>query len=237
MSNSVFYNNVKSIITNEGKTLLHKQSSGIKVSKVGAILFSDTQEKIKNMFDNGMESNITFDLLQSYTTLIYKGIKYSYDNGIYTPYDYKQYADAISYPNNYLPINISYGRNLDNQYASYDLILKKESLLIDSMQDLNFDGFAIVGFPFKSIKSDYNQFTKQQKFSIFSLTYFPEDKLQILNNQNKIVSMNVELHLHIDDYIELSNLEYVDSDDTDIESSVKFKWGLHLTNNGLHDRG
>ena len=53
MDNSIFYNDVKCIITNEGKSLFAKQSNGFKFAKVGAVLFSDIKGTIKDAYVKG----------------------------------------------------------------------------------------------------------------------------------------------------------------------------------------
>ena len=69
MINSGYYKNVKCYFTNEGRTTFAKQSNGIKFSKVGAVLFSDTNNTLLNAIkDNNSPAlnNISLKQLNNY---------------------------------------------------------------------------------------------------------------------------------------------------------------------------
>lgn len=256
MDNSIFYNDVKCIITNEGKSLFAKQSNGVKFAKVGAVLFSDIRGTIKDAHDRGGDEqrilkNLTLKQLKNYTTLIFSTISYTMEGSIYVPNDYSSYNKALEDANNLIPIQIAYGNKEDisvddeglqettyTKYMSYDLLLKTNSLPINRVSDMNFDGFAILGLPFKSLSSDtYTKINIEQDFATIAIVYFPNEKLQVLKNQSKNVAMNVEMHVFLDEPFNLKNLEYINDEGLEPKNPIRFINGLHLTNDGLHNRG
>ena len=173
------------------------------------------------------------------------------EGSIYVPNDYSAYNKALEDANNLIPIQIAYGNNeninVDNEglqettytkYMSYDLLLKTNSLPINSLSDMNFDGFAILGLPFKSLSSDTStNINIEQDFATIAIVYFPNEKLQILKNQSKNVAMNVEMHVFLDEPYNLSGLGYIDNKGLVPKNTMRFINGLHLTNDGLHNRG
>lgn len=256
MDNSIFYNDVKCIITNEGKSLFAKQSNGVKFAKVGAVLFSDVKGTIKDAYDKGGDEqrflkNLSLKQLKNYTTLIFSTVSYTMEGSIYVPNDYSAYNKALEDANNLIPIQIAYGNNeninVDDEglqeitytkYMSYDLLLKTNSLPINSLSDMNFDGFAILGLPFKSLSSDTStNINIEQDFATIAIVYFPNEKLQVLKNQSKNVAMNVEMHVFLDEPYNLSGLGYIDNKGLVPKNTMRFINGLHLTNDGLHNRG
>jgi len=256
MDNSIFYNDVKCIITNEGKSLFAKQSNGVKFAKVGAVLFSDIRGTIRDCYDRGGDEqrilkNLTLKQLKNYTTLIFSTIPYTMEGSIYVPNDYPAYNRALENANNLIPIQIAYGNKEDisvdeeglqettyTKYMSYDLLLKTNSLPINRVSDMNFDGFAILGLPFKSLASDtFTNINIEQDFATIAIVYFPNEKLQVLKNQSKNVAMNVEMHVFLDEPFNLKNLEYINDKGLEPKNPIRFINGLHFTNDGLHNRG
>ena len=253
MENSIFYKNVKCVFTNEGKSIFAQQPEGIKFSKVGAILFSDTYKAIQNEYvtDNNLKILENFELrhMEKYTTLIYQNVNYTFNGSVYTPDNVDEYNNAYTDVDKLLPIQIAYGNdeilNEDEEitfdkYISYDLILKYNSLSINTTSNMNFDGFIIVGIPHKTTVEDTNKgLYKDQKFASLAIFYFPgeNEKLEIVHTQSPYVAMNIELHVHMNDPIKLEDLKYVNYEEIELKKPLRFINGLHMVNDGLHDRG
>jgi len=257
MDNNVFYKDVVCVITNEGKSLFVKQSNGIKFAKVGAVLFSDKNKSIKNAFDLDTDEhlllkNISLRQLQNYTTLIYRNISYTQEGNVYLPDSVHDYNNALSNPNNLLPIQIAYGNKEEiideeteetqiRKYMSYDLTLRTNSLSINRTTDMNFDGFAIVGLPYKPLDIEQNlPILQPQNYAVFAIVYFPKDneKLQVLYNQPSVVAMNFEMHVWMDyTPLQLTKLKYITNKDLEPKNPKRFLYGIHLTNDGKHNKG
>ena len=245
MINSGFYRNVNWYFTNEGRTTLAKQSSGIKFSKVGAVLFSDKNHALINAIKDNNTSvlnNITLKQLNTYTQLIFQNIKYTFEGGSYS----SDQQDVINNTVNkcdlskLLPIDISYERNAEQTYFSYDLTLKTDSLDIDkaTSDDMNFDGFALLGIPFKSTLQDDTALVEQQAPTILVYIYFEDEneKLQILNNQPDVAAMTVALHITLENEIYLDAIDsYVHTNGNVVEDNIVQRnlVGLRQVNDGL----
>lgn len=247
MVNGGFYKNVNCYFTNEGRTTFAKQDNGIKFSKLGAVVFSDKNQSLINAikaenFD--AIDNLSLKQLNYYTQLIFGTVKYSYDGSTYTPDNTEDVEDAIKNPTKCLPIDISYERNSDETYFSYDFTLKTNSLNIDSSTgaDFNFDGFALLGIPYKSTINDRIEgLIEPQTPTVLAIIYFENDneKLQILYNQSDIVAMTVELHISLKDEIYLGAIkEYVDTNGNPVENNIATRnlVGLRKVNDGLNNR-
>ena len=259
MDNSIFYKSVECIVTNEGKNLFAKQANGVKFSKVGAVLFSDLRGTIKDAYirsqttNYSMLKNLTLKQLKNYTTLIYKNISYTMEGSVFIPDDTNEYSNALNNPNNLIPIQLAYGNRPNvvededgfeettyTKYMSYDLVLQTNLLSITKakMSDMNFDGYAILGLPFKTLSPEHSlKIIQPQDYAIIAIVYFPENKLQILHNQSSNVAMNVEMHVYMDEPINLTGLKYVNGKGLAPKNPIRFINGLHLTNDGLHDKG
>lgn len=259
MDNSIFYKSVECIVTNEGKNLFAKQANGVKFSKVGAVLFSDLRGTINDAYNRGQSTNnsflknLTLKQLKNYTTLIYKNISYTMEGSVFIPDDTNEYNNALNNPNNLIPIQLAYGNrpNVEvdedgfeettyTKYMSYDLVLQTNLLSVTraKMSDMNFDGYAILGLPFKTLSPEHTlNIIQPQDYAIIAIVYFPENKLQVLHNQSSNVAMNVEMHVYMDEPINLTGLKYVNGKGLASKNPIRFINGLHLTNDGLHDKG
>ena len=258
--NSTFYQNIKCIVTNEGKAMFAQQSSGPKLAKVGAVLFSDRNGLIKNEYlkdeDLKILERVTFKHMIKYTTIIYPKVSYTMYGNIYTPDSSEEYNNAYKNLNNLLPVNIAYGNDevLDEEgeitfdkYMSYDLVIKNGTFNIATGTTMSFDGAIILGIPHKSLIEDINvnkykfngNLLKQQNFCSLAILYFPNDdeKIQVVAGQPNEVSFNAETHIHMQDPILLDGLKYVDVDNNELPRPIRFINGLHIVNDGLHDRG
>ena len=244
MINSGYYKNVKCYFTNEGRTTFAKQSNGIKFSKVGAVLISDTNHTLLNAIkDNNSPAlnNISLKQLNNYTQLIFNQVKYTYLSGSFSA-ENQDTVNALVNKCDYnylLPVDISYTRG-EKPEISYDFTLKTNSLNIDkaSSDDLNFDGFALLGIPYKSIPADNNGLVEQQAPTILAFIYFEDEdqKLQILNNQPDVAAMTVELHITLGEPINLGAIEeYVDTNDNPVDDNIQTRnlVGLRQVNDGL----
>jgi hypothetical protein len=252
MSDNVFYNNIKCIITDEGKRLFAQQSNGPKMAKIGAVLFSDNHKVIQTAYakdeDLKVLERLTFEHMRKYTTLIYKDVRYDLYGDIFTPTSIEAYDNAFNNFNNVLPIQIAYGNDelVDDEsvtydkYMSYDMILQINSLNINAATTMNFDGFILLGLTNKSIEQEYqHDLLKPQTFSTIAIVYFPniDEKIQIVSGQPKEIAMNVEIHINMKDPIWLNDLIYYDVNKSELPNPMRFINGLHMVNDGLHDRG
>ena len=258
--NSTFYQNIKCIVTNEGKALFAQQSSGPKLSKIGAVLFSDRNGIIKNEYlkdqDLKVLERVSFQHMIKYTTIIYPKVSYTMYGNIYTPDNTEEYKNAYKNLNNILPVKIAYGNDevlneegeiTFDKYMSYDLIVKPGTFNISTGTTASFDGIILLGLTHKPLKNDYDvnnylyrkNLLKEQYFSTIAILYFPKDdeKIQVCVDQPSEVTFNVETHIHMQDPILLDGLKYVDSEEVELPKPVRFINGLHIVNNGLHDRG
>ena len=241
MRNGVYYNDVECFFTNEGRTTFVKQANGIQFAKIGAVLFSDNNKYLLNAlrFENEtFLNNLTFNQLESYTQLIFTDIGYTYEAGVYTPKNYNLYNDALVTHNYLLDVGISYeGEEGENSF-SYNISLKTNSLSIDnnSSDDLNFDGIALIGVPYKPESFEYglNGMIEEQTNTVLAIVYFKNDteKLQIVHNQPSTVEFNTVINITLKDQIDLSKIKttYVDSLNRPIEDkNVQMRNTLGLT--------
>lgn len=250
--NSSYYKNNVCIIPAEGRTLIAKQANGIKFAAVGAVLFSDVKNSIKSAYMSGGEkqtilNNITLEQLQNYTTLVFKQVPYKMEGGLITPTNFDWYKNALESSSNLFPVQLAYGtetkqiegQDVTKKFLSYDFVLDPASVNIERIGDLNFDGFAILGLPYKPIASEvFSYIAKPQKFSILAFVYFPQDdqKFQILYTQPKNVAMNYEIHFYVEPH-ELKGLSYITNKGLEPKNPQRFLFGLHKTNDGKHNRG
>lgn len=257
MDSGVFYRDVVCVVADEGKTLFVKQSNGVKFSKVGAVLFSDKDGSIKKTYESDDDGyvalkGISLSWLQNSSTLIYRNIAYTMEGGVYTPDSVQDYESALNDPDNLLQVQIAYGEDgaeeddetedvTNGKYMSYDLTLRPNALNIKRTSDMDFDGFAVLGLPFKQqdVEQD-SPIIQSQNYALLFLVYFPkeDEKLQILYNQPTNVAMNFEIRVHMDDLLlKLDGLEYVTNNGLTPSNPGRYLYGLHLTNDGAHDRG
>lgn len=220
MGNSV-YNKVEYVFTDEGKECIFKQNNGMKYSIVGAVLFSDKNNWVRGKYnrkhvvggvvqeDKSYLNTITWKTLQANTQVIFKNVQYEYRGGYYVPNE-TQYNKAITNVlSNLIQVQEAFsttkGENeqggIDTlHYVSYDVIIKKNTLNLLNLEniDFEFDGLALIGIPYKNDITDiYHPLFDYQDYSIVAISYFPDEKIKVLHNQNNKLSFNVELHLYL----------------------------------------
>ena len=245
MVDRAFYNNDVCLIPAEGRNLIVKQANGIKYSAVGAVLFSDVKNSIKSAYESDKENlsilkNITLEQLKNYTTIVYNNLSYTLEGGVIIPDNYNQYNNALNDKNHLFNVQIAYDSDSnDEKYISYDFVLDPASVSVKRVGDLNFDGFAILGLPYKPIKTEESlPILTPQNYAILAFVYFPleDQKFQILNNQPKNVAMNYEVHVY-SDFVNVSGLSYITHKGLEPKNPQRFLFGLHMTNDGKHNRG
>lgn len=247
MANNGFYRNVNCYFTSEGRTTFAKQNNGIKFSKLGAVIFSDKNHSLINAIKSDnieLIENITLKQLNNYTQLIFGNISYTYIGGTFTPVSSEAVDEAIKNPTKCLPVDISYERESDEDYFSYNFTLTTSAVNIEANEndDFNFDGFALLGIPYKSTNVEHTQeFIEKQTPTILAIIYFEDDgeKLQILHNQPDVAAMSVEIHITLEDEICLDSIsEYVDSNGNGVENNIATRnlVGLRQVNDGLTNR-
>lgn len=258
MGNSV-YNKVEYVFTDEGKECIFKQNNGMKYSIVGAVLFSDKYNWVRSKYtrkhlingvvkeDKSYLHTITWKTLQANTQVIFKNVQYEYRSGYYVP-DETQYTNAT---NNVLSHLIqvqeafSTTKNMDGDpvhYVSYDVIIQKNTLNLLNLEniDFEFDGLALIGVPYKNDITDLNHpLIDNQDYSIVAISYFPDEKIKVLHNQNKKLAFNVELHLYLNDDkgIELVKWDEETQKYVPEEDEVKDLYHcLHFVNDGTSNK-
>lgn len=246
---NVYYKDVECFFTNEGRTTFVKQTNGIKFSKIGAVLISDKNKSLLNALIDNKETvlnNLTFKQLEKITQLIFTNIGYSYDSGTYTPIDYEAYNKTIISHINLLNVGITYEGKEETSSFSYNISLKTNSLNIDnnSSEDLNFDGIALIGLPYKQeLLDSASDILEEQTNTVLAIVYFKNDneKLQILYNQPATVEFNTIINIKINEQIDLSpfDVNYVDSLNRPIEDpnvNLRNVLGLTKTNDAQTNR-
>ncbi|MBO7526296.1 MAG: hypothetical protein J6T74_00185 [Clostridia bacterium] len=260
MGNSV-YNKVEYVFTDEGKECIFKQNNGMKYSIVGAILFSDKYNWVRGKYnrkhvkivdgeevvtDKNYLHTITWKTLQANTQVIFKNVQYEYRGGYYVPNE-TQYTNAS---NNVLSHLIqvqeafSTTKNMDGSpihYVSYDVIIKKNTLNLLNLEniDFEFDGLALIGVPYKNDITDlYHPLIDYQDYSIVAISYFPDEKIKVLHNQNKKLAFNVELHLYLqkDKGIELVKWDEETQKYVPDEEAKDLYHCLHFVNDGTSNK-
>jgi len=260
MGNSV-YNKVEYVFTDEGKECIFKQNNGMKYSIVGAVLFSDKYNWVRSKYskkhvkvvgdetivtDKNYLHTITWKTLQENTQVIFKNVQYEYRGGYYVP-DETQYTNAS---NNVLSHLIqvqeafSTTKNMDGapiHYVSYDVIIKKNTLNLLNLEniDFEFDGLALIGVPYKNDITDlYHPLIDYQDYSIVAISYFPDEKIKVLHNQNKKLAFNVELHLYLNDDkgIELVKWDEETQKYVPDEEAKDLYHCLHFVNDGTSNK-
>lgn len=220
MGNSV-YNKVEYVFTDEGKECIFKQNNGMKYSIVGAVLFSDKNNWVRGKYnrkhvvggvvqpDKNYLHTITWKTLQANTQVIFKNVQYEYRGGYYVPNE-TQYNKAITNVlSNLIQVQEAFsttkGENEQSgidtlHYVSYDVIIKKNTLNLLNLEniDFEFDGLALIGIPYKNDITDiYHPLFDYQDYSIVAISYFPDEKIKVLHNQNNKLAFNIELHLYL----------------------------------------
>lgn len=216
MGNSV-YNKVEYVFTDEGKECIFKQNNGMKYSIVGAVLFSDKYNWVRSKYtrkhvingvvkeDKSYLHTITWKTLQTNTQVIFKNVQYEYRSGYYVP-DETQYTNAtINVLSHLIQVQEAFSttKNMDGDpvhYVSYDVIIQKNTLNLLNLEniDFEFDGLALIGVPYKNDITDlYHPLIDYQDYSIVAISYFPDEKIKVLHNQNKKLAFNIELHLYL----------------------------------------
>lgn len=261
MGNSV-YNKVEYVFTDEGKECIFKQNNGMKYSIVGAVLFSDKYNWVKSKYtrkhvingvvkeDKSYLNTITWKTLQANTQVIFKNVQYEYRGGYYVP-DETQYTNATNNVLSHLiqvqeAFSTTKGENEKGgtetlHYVSYDVIIKKNTLNLLNLEniDFEFDGLALIGVPYKNDITDlYHPLIDYQDYSIVAISYFPDEKIKVLHNQNKKLAFNIELHLYLNDDkdFELVKWNEETQEYEDDEESRDLYHCLHFVNDGTSNK-
>lgn len=218
MGNSV-YNKVEYVFTDEGKECIFKQNNGMKYSIVGAVLFSDKNNWVRGKYkrkhvvngevqpDKNYLHTITWKKLQANTQVIFKNVQYEYRGGYYVPNETQYNKATTNVLSNLIQVQEAFSttKNMEGDpvhYVSYDVIIKKNTLNLLNLEniDFEFDGLALLGIPYKNEITDiYHPLFDYQDYSIVAISYFPDEKIKVLHNQNNKLSFNVELHLYLND--------------------------------------
>lgn len=215
MSNSI------AITTKESNILFTKQASGPKFAKVGAVLFADKNDTIKTDYENGNLSDYTYELLcdSNRCTVLYNKINYNYENGLFTPMEtVNPTIDNI--------FKISTSKINEQIVYSFDINGNGNKLQVQNGTiDMSCDGYALLGISHKPIYGDYVQDKLlEQKISIISIIYFPNDKLPLYTGDSNIATSTFKLYVGVD----TAKIENLHIDD--------YK-GFHLVDDGSSMRG
>lgn len=230
MENSL-YNDVISVITDEGKECIIKQDTGNMFSVVGAVLIADknnwlyTRYKRKNIeTQERYLKTVTFKSLNEKVQVVYKGINYNNIDGLYITDE----ETDIDYTKNLFEVQQSYSKKDDGtvKYVSYDVILSPNQTNISNSQneDNLFDAIGLIGLPYKINQTEINNnIIDKNKCFLFSIVYFPTEKIKFLHNQHKKLVFNIETHYTVGDDLVLDKKDLYPEN---------LELGLHQVNNG-----
>lgn len=205
------------IVTEEGKTVVAKQRSGIMPAILGFALVRDNKGWLKKYVRANQSGDfkhevayeplkkITFNDILKNCTVIFRGVSYDYVSNQFRP-NAAVYDKAVANPTNYLfPVYNSYNRYKQDEdvieeepmtqtYISYDAYIQPGMLNVTNVtDDMTFDAIIYFSSPFKPEEQN-RLYGDPQLPSMFAINYFDDDKLMIVKNQNNRLVMNVEIH-------------------------------------------
>lgn len=230
MENIKYYDNVDCILTQNSKSNFVKQNNGIKFGIIGAVLFIDKNNFLYNMHNsqNNYSNVITWYDLVTKTTVLFTNLAYDY-NGVLNPENQDAYNELAKEPNlnNLIPIHCSY--NSDND-VSINITIKPNTITFKNSNntDLAIDGIAFISVPYVQEKCDLKcELYEEQDKYVSLITYFADEddndkKIWILNNQDPLLTFNVNIHFHFtEDHIYADSIYQNNLQD-----------GIHIINNG-----
>ena len=203
------------VITEEGKTVIAKQRSGIMPAILGFALVKDGKKWLYK-FVRGMTTNadmnkellrkVTYQDILNNCTVVFRGVTYDYDSNQFRP-NGAAYEQAAKNPSNRLfPVYSSYNRwKPEDEESAEDEPMKKTCISYDAYiqpgmmsvtnvtADMTFDAIIYFASPFKSEKQNLN-IGDPQLPTMFAINYFDNDKVMVVKDQNKRLVMNVEVH-------------------------------------------
>ena len=228
------------VITEEGKTVVAKQRSGLMPAFLGFALVKDNKKwlykYIRGMTPDGEVKkerlrNVTFQDILKNCTVVFRGVTYDYDSNQFRP-NATAYDRAVANPTSYLfPVYYSYNRYksdedveekepMEKTYISYDAYIQPSMLSVTNVtDDMTFDAIIYFASPFKPEKQNLNNGDPQLP-SMFAINYFDDDKVMVVKNQNKQLIMNVEVHFSMTSF----DVKKVTATDYD-------PFSIHLVNN------
>jgi len=206
------------VITEEGKTVVAKQRSGVMPAILGFALVRDNKGWLKKYVrgtnpSSDFKHDVAYELLKKITfndilkncAVIFRGVSYDYDSNQFRP-NATAYEAAVKNPTSKLfPVYYSYNRwksendddveePMEKTYISYDAYIQPGMLSVTNVtDDMTFDAIIYFASPFKPEKQNLN-IGDPQLPSMFAINYFDDDKLMIVKNQNSRLVMNVEIH-------------------------------------------
>lgn len=205
------------VVTEEGKTVVAKQRSGVMPAILGFALVRDNKGWLKKYVRSANPAEdfspkgayeplkkLTFADILKNCTVIFRGVSYDYDSNQFRPNATAYDAAAKNPTSRLFPVYYSYNRwkpeNDDDEekmtqtYISYDAYIQPGMLSVTNVtDDMTFDAIIYFASPFKPEKQNLNNGDPQLP-SMFAINYFDDDKLMIVKNQNSRLVMNVEIH-------------------------------------------
>ena len=212
------------VVTEEGKTVVAKQRSGVMPAILGFALVRDNKGWLKKYVrsanpasdfkpENAYEplKKITFNDILKNCTVIFRGVSYDYDSNQFRP-NATAYEAATKNPTGKLfPVYYSYNRwkpeedveedePMTQTYISYDAYIQPGMLSVTNVtDDMTFDAIIYFSSPFKPEEQN-RLYGDPQLPSMFAINYFDDDKVMVVKNQNKRLIMNVEVHFSMTSY-------------------------------------
>lgn len=232
------------VITDEGKTTVFKQDSGIMLANIGFVLVRDNKDWLKK-YVRGVNptgdldpktmreqlSKLTFGDILKHCTVIFRSVSYDYDSNQFRPNE-AQYTSAVDHINSHcFPIYFSYNRYkpdedvkedepMERTYISYDAYIQPGMGSIANVTgDMSFDAIIYFAWPFKPEEQN-RWYGDPQTAAMFAINYFDDDKVMILKDQNKRLIMNIEIHYYLKKF-EASKVTFTEYE----------PFSLHLVNN------
>lgn len=226
------------IITKEGKKLLVKNNNGVKLEILNGYLFSDINNKVRDLFINN-EIDIDLDFIKENATIIFNkdsNIKYTqlYGNWVYDTEKYNTKFNEI------LTSTKSNTFNKETDFSVYSLKTQKSNYNLSGGESYSFDGIIYTAKPYNDYtdrvlyKQDYKNFKKldHQKVIIFAIQYFTNNKITILNQSIEGIDISYDLKINIS-----PDKEDITENDIVFQSKLINTYddiadGLHIVNDG-----
>jgi len=226
------------IITKEGKKLLVKNNNGVKLEILNGYLFSDINNKVRDLFINN-EIDIDLDFIKENATIIFN----KDSNIIYTQLGGNWVYDTEKYDTKFNEILTSTKSNTlekETDFSIYSLKTQKSKYNLNGGESYSFDGIIYTAKPYNDYtdkvlyKQDYKNFKKldHQKVIIFAIQYFTNNKITISNQSIEGIDISYDLKINIS-----PDKEDITENDIVFQSKLINTYddiadGLHIVNDG-----
>lgn len=204
----------KTFLTNLGRKNVFMQNKTATISFLGAILFCDNNNYIKNLIAEKEISNFSIDDLKKISIFLPGNYIKKYETGI-------KNENTISLEENNLfktYVKAANGKSI------YSLKISKNDFLTDNINtELKFDGIIFFGKTYKD-SNILENVTEKTVFYPNLIAYYPNKKLTIYSGKDSTIKTVINLEYEISDYKEISSDLRINNSD------------LHIVNNGTTNK-